>query len=385
MGTDPVTPPTVPNVDRLRRVGLEAGLAAVGFTGAEVLEPARSLLALRKNAGLAATMQFTYRNPERSTDPTRILDGARSMVVGLLDYRRDDPQPNAQLVGRVARYSRRDYYAELRSALSVIADELIHAGFEARVVADSNALVDRNAAWRAGLGWYGKNTNLLVEGSGSWHVLGAVVTDAQLTPLDVPINDGCGSCTACIDQCPTNALVAPGVLDARRCIAWLVQAGEPIPIEFRSSIGDWLYGCDICQEVCPPNRVSSRRTPLPAAEPDAQAFVDLVWLLEASDFELLDEVGRWYLAKRDPDVVRRTALVVLGNIAPPADPQAGRLLQRYVRHDRPFVRAHAVWAARRLGFDDLALPSRNDPDPLVRAEWDHAVELRSVEIAGIAE
>jgi len=227
------------DIGALRRIGLGAGLAAVGVAPAAPLEPARSVLPLRKAAGLAGTMQFTYRNPERSTDPQRILTGAAWLVVGLLDYRRaDDDGPEAALTGRVARYAWDDYYDRLRAGLGAIAAELERAGHQARVVADSNALVDRNAAWLAGLGWYGKNTNLLVEGSGSWHVMGAVVTDAEIEPAGEPVADGCGTCSACIDSCPTGALVAPGVLDARRCIAWLVRAAEPFPVEYRAAIGD---------------------------------------------------------------------------------------------------------------------------------------------------
>ena len=121
------------------------------------------------------------------------------------------------------------------------------------MVADDNALVDREAAVRAGLGWYGKNSNVLLPGAGSWFVLGTVITDAPL-PSSSRLSDGCGPCRRCLDGCPTGAIVAPGVVDARRCLAWLVQAPGSIPEDFRPAIGDRMYGCDDCQEVCPPNR-----------------------------------------------------------------------------------------------------------------------------------
>lgn len=371
-----------PDAEELRRIGLDAGLAAVGVTTAEPLEPARSVLPLRRAQGLAATMQFTYRNPGRSTDPTQILRSARSLVVGLLDYRRLDHDADfdleadldPRLSGRVARYSWRDFYRNLEEGLQAMANALEAAGHRALVVADSNALVDRNAAWRAGLGWYGKNTNLLVPGGGSWFVLGSVVTDAELGPHGQPVADGCGTCTACLDDCPTGALVAPGVLDARRCIAWLVQAAEPIPVDYRRAVGDWMYGCDICQEVCPPNRVTLRRRSPPPLEADGAAVVDIRRVLEASDAELLEAHGRWYIADRDPDVLRRTALVVLGNVGAGSDPVARELVERYVHHPNPLLRAHAVWAARRLGLDRLAEHTRTDPDEAVRGEWAHPVE-----------
>ena len=128
------------------------------------------------------------------------------------------------------------------------------------MVADDNALVDREAAYRAGLGWYGKNANLLLPGEGSWFVLGSVVTDAPAAPPSRPRRcaDGCGTCTRCLDGCPTGAIVAPGVVDARRCLAWLLQVEGAFPREHRVALGDRLYGCDDCQEVCPPNR---RRRP----------------------------------------------------------------------------------------------------------------------------
>ena len=364
-------------MDQLRRVGLAAGLAAVGVTSADVLEPARTVLPSRRQVGLAATMQFTYRNPDRSTDPTRILSGADSMVVGLLSYHRRQPPRPEGLAAQVARYAWVDYYQQLREGLEAIAEILVAAGFKARIVADSNALVDRNAAWRAGLGWYGKNSNLLVAEAGSWYVLGAVVTDAHLERDGPAVTDGCGSCTSCIDECPTQALVAPGVLDARRCIAWLVQAAEPIPVELRPAIEDRIYGCDICQEVCPPNKISLRRSPPPDPDSGADAWVDMQWLLQASDDDLLDRYGRWYLANRDPDVLRRTALVVLGNIADPADPAVRSLLTHYLRCERPLLRAHAVWATRRLGLDGLLALPADEADPMVLAELEGPVEVRS--------
>ncbi len=361
----------VVDLAELEPVGLAAGLTAVGATSAEPLEPARSVLPRRRAAGLAGTMQFTYRNPDRSTDPARLLPGARSVVVGILDYRTTVPTRPSALAGRVARYAWSDHYGRLRLGLEAMAEVLRARGHTARTVADSNALVDRNAAWRAGLGWYGKNTNLLVPGAGSWFVLGAVVTDVAVIDRraadDAPVVDGCGPCRVCLDECPTDAIVAPGVLDARRCIAWLVQAAEPIPLEFRAAVGDRLYGCDICQEVCPPNRIHDRRAD--EAEPaHGDAWVDVVWVLEADDEALLERYGRWYLADRDPDVLRRTALVIVGNTGSADDPVVVDLLTRYLRSPRPLLRAHAVWAARTLGLGHLARHCADDPDPLVRAE-----------------
>jgi epoxyqueuosine reductase len=277
-------------------MGISSGLAAVGITTAEVFEQTRQDIVDRKDRGLHGDMQFTYRNPERSTDPTRILPGARSLVVGAWSYRRSEPAPpvpgpiSEAPDGQVARYARSDHYASLRHRLAQLAVHLRGLGWRAVVVCDDNALVDRAVAHRAGLGWYGKNTLVLLPGLGSWFVLGSVVTDAPLLPTatgpEAPHGQGCGRCTRCLRSCPTGALVAPGVLDARRCLAWLLQARGSFPVEYRQALGTRIYGCDECQRACPINEVADRRAPAPLSTGEEHA-VDLVALLESEDDELM--------------------------------------------------------------------------------------------------
>jgi epoxyqueuosine reductase len=236
------------------------------------------------------------------------------------------------------------------------------------VVADDNALVDREAAVRAGLGWYGKNANVLLPGRGSWFVLGAVVTDAALEPASSRVEDGCGACTRCLRGCPTGAIVAPGVVDARRCLAWLVQAPGVFPRSYRASLGDRMYGCDDCQEVCPLNRDASD---LPPAEPEARPVVPVLELLAIDDEALLAAAGSWYVPERDPRYLRRNALIVLGNIGDPHDPAVVAAVRAALRHPDPLVRAHAVWAAARLGSPSLADELiGTEADPMVLAELD---------------
>jgi epoxyqueuosine reductase len=330
----------------LRRLGLEAGLVAVGVASAEPFEVARDVLERRKAAGLHGGMQFTYRNPARSTDPARTLPSVRSLVVGALPYpvRTAPRPPGAQ--GRVARYAADDHYARLRSALGVVADRLRDEGFRAVVVADDNALVDRAAAHRAGLGWFGRSANLLVPGRGSWVVLGSVLTDAALPPTPGPVPDGCGTCTRCETACPTGAIVGPGVVDARRCLAWLVQAEGDFPEAFREALGDRVYGCDDCQEVCPPGR--RRDGDASEAEGSPGGWVDLLGLLRAADEELLAAYGRWYLPGRDPRYLRRNALVALGNVGSPDDPEVLGVVERYRTGGDALLARHAAWAAARL-------------------------------------
>jgi len=395
MAAVPSAPPAarrVPDVADLVALGREQGLDAVGVASAAPFATTRRHLERRRDAGLHGGMAFTYRRPERSSDPGAGLQGAQALVVGARSYRRSvgvttdlgggpGPASSGSPAGRVARYAWEDHYGPLRTALGVVAARLRVDGWRARVVADDNALVDREAAYRAGLGWYGKNANLLLPGEGSWFVLGTVITDAPLAPAEARVADGCGTCTRCLEGCPTGAIVAPGVVDARRCLAWLVQVEGAFPREHRVALGDRLYGCDDCQEVCPPNRRVDRTVAATRADPSAQVTVDLVDLLEATDDELLARHGRWYIPRREARYLRRNALVVLGNVADGRDPRVVGALRRGLAASDGLVRAHAVWAARRLGRDDLLSGGgehdlTSDPDPLVQAELAAPVERR---------
>lgn len=333
--------------DELRSIGLDAGLTAVGFTHAEPFHEARVRIESNKEQGLDGGMQFTYRNPERSTTPTRILAEAQSLIVGAWPYAAPDPNPLApdRPQAEIAAYAWRDHYAALKEALGTMATVLTDNGYQARVVADDNALVDRAAAVRAGIGWTGKNSNVLVPGHGSWFVLGAVVTDAPLDS-DSAIEPACGTCRRCFDGCPTDAIIADGMVDARRCLAWLLQAGGDFPMEFRKALGTRIYGCDDCQTVCPPSRGANV-----AQYGDEVRSLDLLALLAANDDDLLADVGRWYIPKRDLRYVRRNALVALGNatITAAQQPEVEATLLRYVGDDE-MLAEHARWAANELGI-----------------------------------
>ena len=349
--------PVVPDAEELRALGLAAGLDAVGVAPADRFESTRHDLETRRAAGLHGGMAFTYRNPARSTDPSVALEGARALVVGARGYHRDEPAPapTGEPIGRVARYAWTDHYALLRDGLRAMARRLEAGGWRAVVLADDNSLVDREAAYRAGLGWYGKNANVLLPGLGSWFVLGSVVTDAPLPASVAPVPDGCGACRRCLDGCPTGAIVAPGVVDARRCLAWLVQQGGSFPMAYREALGDRIYGCDDCQEVCPPNAHARRRGRLPAHPDDTEPrpWVPLLELLAASDAELLERHGRWYIAGRDPRWLRRNALVALGNVGDGHDPAVEAALRGALGGTDEMLREHAGWAAARLGRGDL--------------------------------
>ena len=357
--------------EQLLALGRNSGLHQVGVASAEVLHRARQALNERKSQGLHNQMQFTYRNPNRSTDPTATLPSAKSVIVGALSYSTQMPEQPEKLSARVARYVWSDYYAQLRESLRQIAKQLESDGFRAVVLADDNSIVDREVAYQAGLGWFGKNSNLLIAGAGSYFVLGCVVTNAPLVFDEKPVDDGCGSCRRCLDNCPTQAIIAPGVIDANKCLAWLLQKPGVFDRDFRVALGDRLYGCDDCQEVCPPTVRFEKRASVVVDElvkhdDRTTAWVSVQKILLADDESLLKEFGAWYIANRDPKWLRRNALVILGNIGDANDKLVVELLQKYCNHSDAILRSHAVWAAARLGLNHL-LPLSED-DEIVLAE-----------------
>ena len=376
-------------LESLLQFARELGLDRVGVTDAAPLSRARVAIDDRKARGLSDTMGFTYRNPSRSTDPNTAVEGARSIIVAARSYHSDQPDHPGGMVARVARYAQDDHYTPLRQALQKIALRLRADGYRAVVFADENNLVDREVAYRAGLGWFGKNANIVLPGAGSFFSLGSIVTTAVLAPAAQPAPDGCGTCRACFDECPTQAIVADGVIDARRCLAWLVQKSGIFPREFRVALGDRLYGCDDCQTSCPPTvRLHSRHQARIAPVAGPGAFVDVIELLNSSNESLLEKFGSWYLAERDPRWLRRNALIILGNIAPVNNfaennsvmSPVEQLLRRYLGDIDPMLRLHAVWAAVRLGRRDLVESLAVDADESVRDEYSQidSIPVRTV-------
>ena len=376
-------------LESLLQFARELGLDRVGVTDAAPLSRARVAIDDRKARGLSDTMGFTYRNPSRSTDPNTAVEGARSIIVAARSYHSEQPDHPGGISARVARYAQDDHYTPLRQALQKVALRLRADGYRAVVFADENNLVDREVAYRAGLGWFGKNANILLPGAGSFFSLGSIVTTAVLAPASQPAPDGCGTCRACYDECPTQAIVADGVIDARRCLAWLVQKPGIFPREFRVALGDRLYGCDDCQTSCPPTvRLHSRHHARIAPIAGPGAFVDVIELLNESNESLLEKYGSWYLAERDPRWLRRNGLIILGNIAPVGGSAlensvmspVEQVLRRYLGDIDPMLRLHALWAAVRLGRRDLVESLAVDADESVRDEYSQidSIPVRTV-------
>ena len=328
------------NAAELGRLAEELGLDVVGASPASAYEETERHIRERRERGLFADMRFTMARPEESCHPESLLDGARTVVSAALCYWAEagEPLPGH---GRLPRYTRWDAYAALSEKLDALGRKL---GGAYRVLVDSNQHVDREAALRAGVGFYGKNTMLITRRFGSWVVLGTLVTDVEVEPTP-PLGLDCGSCTLCIEACPTDALDEPGVLDATRCLSYWTQSAKPFPEPFREELGDQVYGCDICQEVCPWNRGIERRRAGEKAPAGAEAHVSLVDWLEAPDEELRRRYDRLFVPRNDPRYLRRNALVVLGNTA---DSEARELAERYARSDDPLLREHAEWTLERL-------------------------------------
>jgi epoxyqueuosine reductase len=328
------------NAAELQRIGEELGLDVVGAAPAEPYEDTERHIRQRRARGLFADMRFTTTQPEVSCHPEKLLTGARTVVSAALCYYAAGPEPRAG-EGRLPRYTWWDAYAALREKLDELGRRL---GGEYRVLVDANQHVDREAASRAGVGFYGKNTMAITRRYGSWVVLGTLVTDVEIEP-SAPLGLDCGSCTLCIEACPTGALDDPGVLDANLCLSWSTQRPGPIPADQRTHIGDVVYGCDICQDVCPWNRgIEKRRAGTPPPE-GAEPVVSLVDWLEAEDEELRRRYERLYFPRNDPRYLRRNALVALGNSGRPAHRE---VLERYAAGEDGLLREHAEWALARL-------------------------------------
>jgi len=259
------------------------------------------------DAGRAGTMDYLAETRAERVDPARLLPGCRSVIAVALSYACGD-EPEWRGVARYARSA--DYHNTMRPKLHALRDYVsAAAGAESRASLDTSAVLERDLAAAAGLGWIGKNTNLLAPGLGSYFFIGLVLTTATL-PADEPQPDRCGTCTACLDACPTAAFDAPHELDARRCIAYLtIEHRGAIAPELHAPIGEWLFGCDVCQEVCPWNRhVPPARALVPAAPPPPAET-----LLTLPEVEFRERFRGSPLKRARREGLARNAAIVLAN------------------------------------------------------------------------
>jgi epoxyqueuosine reductase len=366
--------------EAVKAEALRIGFDLVGITPATVpggLESFHDWL----RRGYDGEMAWLSRREAAYEHPRHVLAGVRSVIMLALDYRTDDPAPPCPGTGRVSRYawSDADYHAVARERLALLADFLhTHApGCRTRAVIDSAPMLERDFARAAGLGWFGKNTMLINKRQGSWIFLAGLLTDLELEP-DAPHETAhCGTCTRCLDACPTDAFPQPYVLDSRKCIAYLtIELKGPIPTQLRSGVGDWLFGCDICQDVCPWNHKSPRKHD-PAFVPRGDLNpADLGRLLDLDEAGFRAAFGESALARLGRAGLRRNAAIVLGN---QRDSAALPALVRALRDSEPVVRGATAWALGQIGgataIEALKSQLCVEDNATVRAEIDKALAL----------
>jgi epoxyqueuosine reductase len=326
---------------------VKARAAALGFVACGITDTAPTPHADRLDAwlamGYAGTMRYLHRQARRRKDPRLIVPDALSVVV-VLDNYYSGPEASRE-PPKVARYALgEDYHRVTKDRVSQLAEFLSHSGAQvARVYTDAGPVPERELAQRAGLGWIGKNTMLIRPGVGSFFFIGSIFTDLALEP-DAPFEaDHCGTCTRCLDACPTGAITAPYQLDARRCISYLtIELKGSIPEEFRPLIGDRIYGCDECLEVCPWNRFAQTSRETQFASGPREDMADLLALTPAGFKERFRGSPIFRIKRRG---LLRNVCVALGNVGTTADLPA---LERAAQDEEPLIREHAAWAIRQI-------------------------------------
>lgn len=364
-------------------IAVKTEAARLGFTLAGVspaVEPTGfSRLQDWLTAGYAGEMHYLAGRLEAYRHPSSVLDGVRSIMMLSTSYRTTEPRPLQSGEGRISRYAwGLDYHDLIRSRLNLLADFVTqHApGSTSRGVTDTAPLLEGEFAQLAGLGWIGKNTLVLNRQHGSWFFLAALLTTAELVPDAAYATDHCGTCTACLDACPTQAFQAPYVLDATRCISYLtIEHRSAIPPALRPGIGEWLFGCDICQEVCPWNRrvESVEETAFQPQEGANPVDLRSLFALDEAAFRQRFRGSPVWRAKRRG--LLRNAAIVLGNRPDNANLPA---LISGLNDSEPLVRGACAWALARYSAEPAAaaLAARQtvEADPAVREEIEAALQ-----------
>ena len=367
--------------DAVRQRARVLGFDLVGFASAEPFLRDERAATERVRDGLMDGLHwYTEERVRRANRPELLLEGARSIISLGTSYNTGSPEPGSPgPTGRVGRYAwGDDYHDVIKTKLRQLATDLSGiAGREVRtrIFVDDGPMNDRAAAERAGIGWFGKNTNILTSSHGSWVFLSQVVTDLELDP-DEPLAKNCGDCVICIDDCPTGAIVAPYVIDNRRCISFLtIELRGSIPRNLRPLVGDWVFGCDICQDVCPVNRKAAG-----SLEPAFRQRHDfgapaLIPLLDLDDEGFRERFRKSPIKRAKRVGLQRNVCVALGNIG---DASSVPALADALGSADALVREHAAWALGRIGGPDanaaLSAALEVEGDTSVRSEIELSLE-----------
>jgi epoxyqueuosine reductase len=365
-------------VVQIKNAARELGFEVAGITSVEPLDRDDIGFQAWREAGFTAGMDYMTRRPELHAHPRALVPYARSVVTLAVNYYAAAPEfQHEHRYGRVARYAwGRDYHDVVRPRLQALAskiEQIAGCPIHARCFVDAVPLLERAVAARAGLGFFGKNTNLLQPRSGSWSFLSEILLDLELPADNRDIKVSCGTCRRCIDACPTDAFAAPYQLDSRKCISYLtIENKGAIPLELRTAVGDWIFGCDVCQEVCPFNRFASDNA-WPEFQPEAGAGprLDLVEVLSiASDDAFRARFCGTPLTRPKRRGLLRNAAIVAANVG--AIKAVPSLIERIEADPEPLIRGHALWALEQLDSKRAARIAeralKSDPDASVRAE-----------------
>jgi epoxyqueuosine reductase len=335
--------------DLVKTCAYNLGFDVVRITSAEPFLRERAVTEKRIQQGFMDGLPwYTQSRVRRGTDPNVLLPRAKSIIsVGVSYLSKSFQQPKNGT--KIARYAwGKDYHKVIKNKLKGLVrdvEERLTHTVNARWYVDDGPMLDRAVAQRSGIGWFGKNTNILTSSHGSWVFLGQLITDLDLD-IDPPLKKDCGTCTLCIEACPTDALVSPYVLDNQRCISHLtIENRGSIPIPMRSLVGEWAFGCDICQEVCPVN-LKAMTTNEESFQLNVFDGFDLEKLLEIDEEEFRTFFAGSSLRRAKLTGLKRNLCVVLGNLG---DENSVPVLNRALNDDEALVRSHAAWALGRIG------------------------------------
>jgi epoxyqueuosine reductase len=393
MNTIPIRPVPIPADAELQRVtawvkktAAQHGLAVSAVTSVDPFPQAAAVLHDRIDAGHLAGMDwFTHERVDVSADIRNLHPTALSIVsVGLAYWSGPSEKPDDGVPrGRISRYAwGRDYHRVVKRRMKALHAELeatLGHPIEARFLVDTARVMERAVAARSGLGWYGKHSCIIVPGHGSWVLLGELVLDIPLLP-DAPLAQDCGKCRICLDRCPTGAIVDAYTVDAPTCISYLtIEERGWIPRDLRPKMGDWVYGCDVCQNVCPYTKAAKVADDAEMAPATLDnAYPSLHWLLAMTEAQF----GATYHGTPVPRTKRRglarNAAIALGNIG--TDRDIPILAASLREHDEPLARGHAAWALGQLSVHDvsrartaLEIARGSEPDAVVRSEIEAAL------------
>jgi epoxyqueuosine reductase len=360
------------------RAARELGAGDVRVVAAFADAATRARMRASFERGDLATWGYGDRYARAAADPSVLLEHARAVVCVAVPYAAGEARVKKPLCGRVSNYAwHGDYHVRVRELLAEVARRIDAAAGEpvTAIACDTRPLAERAFAAHSGLGWIGKHTNLISPSLGSFVFLGEIVTTLPLPP-DEALKKTCGACVRCVQACPTRALRGDYTIDATRCIADLTQRTDGIPRDMRPLLGEWVWGCDICQVVCPPTEIATKRT-APQAQP---AMPSLVSLLRLRSGEFKRTFARSAMGWRGAAVLRRNAAVALGNALDRST--VGALSLALDEDPHPMVRGHAAWALGRIGSPSAisALQRRYgmEPDPKVREEIQAALAALDV-------